>query len=454
MDIERIVALARDAEDRGDSETAIELLKKAAESAPFRSDIREQLESLLQERPHSAANRGESLAHRKTRAEAKAASVTPNPMEDDSSKLSPPSWEISPADANANAASDFATQEMSLRIESALSQDKRSSVTPETTMRSGIWGNEKFGEEEEPPAKIKTDQKASSKPSASTQNKTAPQPSTRTSRRATYERVSRNQSREEGLFPPSLSEEVPRTKQHWYQRLSPQARTALALYSFMLAFTLTAANVSYKRFFATTSEAARASSPATAQAKVQNTPLPEAADRETRQILRLAQDYLAQKRYEDAITLLSGHLPRIRDSRVKSELQQELARACDGLGTTLLQNNKLVQSVAAYERAVQNAPENPLYLLHLANAHYYCARLLQTTESSHYLAQAEKEVAQVLEMDPANIDAYQLQVSVKEQKKDTRGAIAALTKIIELVPPDSPQAKEAQMKITTLTQAR
>lgn len=476
--VERLLDLAEKAEKQGDAATAVDLLKRAAQLAPFNLQIREKLEELLEKAGDSQTRAPDAEAPLRARI---GSEKETNPVElaDRQEKRGVPLhglldgeestvWrEEKPLAAHARAPENL-----------TLSSGDRESAEPERSASAWTKLPEGANRIVTPEKQGEALPKASgSMPSASeTRDRVAENETRQGGARASGRRrgplgsAPKQQSR---LEPPgdrndlfgAIPDAPPSAKMLFsgVRYLSPSARTALILYSTIGFFVLTASIVTQRKFFSPrpgepSLERVTSASPSSPRGRDKTTdsrPPQTASASEESRILQLAKDYVVQKRYEDAVKLLASCLERgTVSSELQSTFQEELAKAYDQLGTSLLERNKLLQAVGAYEKAVQYAPRNTAYLLRLANARYYCGTLLNSPDSTTALEQAEKEVARVLDNEPRNLDAYQLQAAIRERLRNVKGALAAYAKIIELAPPTSPDAKKARERIQVLSQAR
>lgn len=447
--IEKLLALADHAEQEGDLETALQLIAKASQLAPFRSDLRERHASLLEKRTVQDPFKSQTAAHAEFGAPFRESSSFP-----DAERTVPTNERYISSESFGENDNGDAGREVSahtFRPIYTVEDEKPRMAAPKNASRNAQPGH--------PAASTSAESWAAetSKSIGETKNpeKTA----------------SRNRARRRQISDvepeADLLSGIKESGRRFFSRrvfpsLSYEAKAAIAVYTVVALFVLTSSITTYRRFFReqpiNKSLAAVATSPGETSTQVANSKESRseklANNSEALQLLKLAKDYIRQKRYEDATTLLAGQLEKISDPTLRQTFEEELARAYDLLGTSLLEKNRLVQSVAAYEKATKLAPSSTVYLLHLANAHYYCGILLGSGEAKKYLELAENEVAKVLERDPRNLDAYQLQASVRERTANIKGAVDALSKIVELAPPASQEAKLAREKMNQLSLAR
>ncbi|MGC8740429.1 MAG: hypothetical protein ACP5UB_03120 [Candidatus Sumerlaeaceae bacterium] len=452
--MEKLLAAADDAQARGDLETAKELLTRCQKLAPFRSDIRERLENLLEKLSDNipaAPKRKEPQEHTVAEHRVEEGVATPRPQEERSeiSRIVQPReqdlWTFAPvADYQGN-------------------DDKQSIVTKtdaaanDADVCMGLSADEFFADRKttrqtsigpKPPGSDQPVAPSDKKRSLAGSSPHLAKKSVATQSRPTTARH----------FSDPVTRDWRHDWQRWLPHVSPHVQAVFAVYGTIALFLIASSAVSYRKFFFHKSAypegmvAGQTATPAPTPVAGRG-PAP-APNGESLQILRLAKDYIRQQRYEEAATLLSNQIDRISDSGLRATYAEELARTYDLLGTSLLEKNKLLQAVSAYDKAVRLAPSSATFRLHLANAHYYCGILLKTEDARCHLELADQEVSKVLAQDPRNLDAYQLQASVREKIENIQGALAALTKILELAPPSSQEAIAAREKKNRLSQAR
>jgi tetratricopeptide (TPR) repeat protein len=170
-------------------------------------------------------------------------------------------------------------------------------------------------------------------------------------------------------------------------------------------------------------------------------------------VLRLADDYLARGRVDDAIDLLSSRLRSGKRTGPNNRHATILAKAHNAKGTQLLERNRLVESVDQYQKAVELDPRNALYVLHLGNAYFYCATMLEIKSSPKYYTKAIECLNRTIELDRKNVQAYQLLATIYEGLEKTSQARAALIRIREIAP-SSHEARQAEQRLKTLSMAK
>ncbi len=450
-EVEALLREAEEAFERGEIDRAIGLLTQARKLAPFRSDIGERLETLLESanpRPHCASQPSVAASGMST----EGAGQTLNGQALDASTLRSLPADVDSEEARGSYSPEEDEEVPLFRPYHSTGQQERGS-SPKTQL---VDATNELAEAEPSNQSNRSSRVPPSSTPPSANNRKFPPPGR--SRREKAARGGQSSSAGgEDLFG-NFSDFKHRVNwTAWLPDISPRAKAILVVYGIIISFVALSSIVTYQKFFSKTqsypgamvaSQAAPSVKPLAAQAKNSGQ-----QDNESLQILRLAKDYIRQRRFEEATQLLNNQLAKISEPTLKATYTEELARAYDLLGTSLLEKNKLLQSVSAYEKAVRLMPSSMVYLLHLANAHYYCGVLLQSEDSKRYLELAEQEVAKVVAQDPRNLDAYQLQASVRERLQNIDGALAALTKIIELAPPSSQEAMLAREKKNRLTQA-
>jgi tetratricopeptide (TPR) repeat protein len=464
-EVDRLIDLALQAEQGGDIIAAIDLLKRAAAVAPLRTDVRENLARLLEESASRApgndappsrmqrAGRTSSLSHETSGRFERGTDSSAGDVDDQPRRTGLASAGQRPPIDDA----DTLSGSEALRSSDVRRLGAQAEPFAQRTSRKTASSSPEDDDFTRPQQPFVDAVSPSSEPRSDTPpvRRRRESPGTRSTKRAQAQASNADDLLSRIAETRDRAEEA-----SWLPTLSARAKASIVLYLVLLSFVGVSSGVTYRKFFGVhgrTQESLAASeskSPGTVVASPAPSPAKSTTDAETPQVLRLARDYIAQKRYEDAATLLTNQLERVSDAGLRSAVQEELARAYDLSGTALLEKNKLLQSVTAYEKAVKLAPTKAVYLLHLANAHYYCGTLLGSDDARRYLEMAEREVSQVLQLEPRNLDAYQLQASLHECQRNVRGAMAALTKIIELAPPGSQEAKAAREKMNNITQAR
>ncbi|MCX7626452.1 MAG: hypothetical protein N2Z21_09615 [Candidatus Sumerlaeaceae bacterium] len=447
--VEHFLALAEEAEGRGDPETALALISRAAQLAPFRSDIREKQAVILEKISdgehaspadlHRPELRETFIAHHDQKSFA-----TTHLEHTVSAATSNPTATLS-RDAAVVRNTQPAAEPLAPIGESPRLRPRMTDTGDDVQMKSELAGAGILRPTSQP--HLRRDPTESSRPDK-----------TRQPARAKHRNNVEKENEGADLFAEIKTAGRRISSVGWLARVSPDVKATVLVYFTILVFITTSSIVSYHRLFRNITDNSRMSVSDTTEKGVgslQASAQPSTiSDKEALQVLKLAKDYIRQKRYEEAVNLMNGQLERISDATLRQTFHEELARAYDFMGTALLEKNRLLQSVAAYEKAVCIAPSSPLYLLHLANAHYYCGILLKNENARQYLELAAQEVAQVLEKEPRNLDAYQLQATIYEHTNNTKGAHLALSKIIELAPPTSEEAKLAREKMNKLSFAR
>ncbi len=450
--VERLVAMARTAQETHDYEKAIQLIKQAITLAPLRSDLTRFLEELLEQ--SGSASMGDTSRTRSRfgqRASAQPEYSSLEPMNESAGETKP-RFEGEAATPVGETAKELATEKQSAGLEKTglLQQEHGGGADFFRPDTANISMNSPSSDP------FATDY--SGKKPLKTRKRRTPgteEPGVLVNRQDKYDGEDSLD-----LFSHVAVGAEKIFQKGWSKIFSPRLQAALAIYSTIFVILITSSVITHRKFFAhrPLEVANRAQLPSTPSVTSENSSAPSSKspqeDFETHQALKLVRDYIAQKRYEDATTLLENQLRRTSNPDLRKSIQAELARAYDLLGTSLLERNKLLQSLTAYEKAVKLAPEKPLYLLHLANAHYYCGTMLGDSESQRYLELADRELKEVLAADPRNLDAYQLQAALYEHRQNHAGAKEALTKIIELASPTSPEAKSAREKLKSISQAR
>lgn len=444
--VERFLTLAEEAEQGGDIETALALISKAALLAPFRTDIREKQATLLEKIPEGeilvSSDAPRPGGHEPVTAHDNHSSPTPR-AEDVEARQNIgrhlPLTRIASTEQEPVMGSEAETSDSAPKLVKEL----RTTANPQT--KSSFWAEETNRVANRADLKRESSERGRADKS-------------RQSARGKQKDSSSEDEPNGDLFAGVKNAGRHLSTMKWLARISPAAKASAVVYSTITLFIVVSSTVTYQRFFHDSSLPSRigASTIPNTQVSAPQVSAKQSAgnDKEALQLLKLAKDYIRQKRYEEAVNLMSGQMERVTEPALRQTFQEELARAYDFLGTALLEKNRLLQSLAAYEKAVRLAPTSSLYLLHLANAHYYCGILLKNENSRQYLELAAQEVAQVLEKEPRNLDAYQLQATICEHTNNIKGAHIALSKIIELAPPTSEEAKLAREKMNKLSFAR
>jgi hypothetical protein len=227
--------------------------------------------------------------------------------------------------------------------------------------------------------------------------------------------------------------ETPETLSSWRHSMSPRLVAYGMVYGAMLFFTALASSVTYYKFFHKPTQKAVLADSAPLRDSGFQTKL-ETATPTQEEILRLSTDYVLRKRFDDAIGLLTPVLAKGDATAIRDRIVEQLATSHDGRGTALLETNKLPEAVKSYGKAVELAPRKVDYLLHLANAHYYCGKLLGPQTAKEHYSQALAGVGKAIELDRNSVVAYGLQANVLEELEKAPEAEAALVKIIEIAP--------------------
>lgn len=444
--VERFLTLAEQAEERGDLETTLALISRAAQLAPFRSDIREKQAALLER-----ISDGETLKPSDSPRPASHEPVRdqdyqsfPAPRSDDGeSRQSIGRLAKVTRTASTEPKTVLGSAAQTSECAKRLFTEIPTCTDPQT--KSSVW------DDGPPNAANRVDHKREP-------NERGRADKARQSARARQKNSYGEEGANVDLFAEVKTAGRRLSTLKWLVKISPAVKASVAVYSTITIFIVVSSLVTYQRFFRDSSLLSRSSAATTSKTDVGALQAlakqSGGSDKEALQVLKLAKDYIRQKRYDEAVNLMTGQMERITDPALRQTFQEELARAYDFMGTSLLEKNRLLQSLAAYEKAVRLAPTSSLYLLHLANAHYYCGILLKNENSRQYLELAAQEVAQVLEKEPRNLDAYQLQATICEHTNNVKGAHVALSKIIELAPPTSEEAKLAREKMNKLSFAR
>ena len=225
-----------------------------------------------------------------------------------------------------------------------------------------------------------------------------------------------------------------------------------SVYTCIALFVVAASVVTHRRFFRTAGhhQATTAASPSTTHRSEK--PQSAASDRTEEEIIRLAGDYFQNERFDDCIALLSRAVKSGGPTATTQRMSGLLASAYEARGTRQLLANQIAESAKSYEKAVDLSPENPDYALRLGNAYFYCATSLGNSTAKSYYNKSLKMLTHTVELDPRNVQAYELLASVYVGLEKTSQAQAALVKIVEIAP-SSDEAELARRKLKTLTMA-
>lgn len=147
-----------------------------------------------------------------------------------------------------------------------------------------------------------------------------------------------------------------------------------------------------------------------------------------------ARKYLDEKRYDDAIVVLTQSGAG-GSSKSSMEERQVLALAHDKKASMLLENDRLDEAVEHYRKAVALNPGDGGLHLRLGNALYYCGVLSQDKDSQKHLRDALSELTASLEIDRNNVHAYERLATVYEALRDNEQARTAWGQVLKLAPP-------------------
>lgn len=226
----------------------------------------------------------------------------------------------------------------------------------------------------------------------------------------------------------------------------------VALYSIMFLFLSIASGFTYGKFFRAeqiSGRVADANGPAVGNSE--NAAKLDLSQTE-QEIVRLATDYLDSSKYKEAIALLTRAIEDGEDGSKSKALVGHLASAYDRMGTNLLEKNQLEESLEYYKKAVDLDPSRSDFALHLGNAYWYCGTLLEKQNSQSYLQKARDVLSETIKMDQNNISAYQRLATVYESLHQTAQAKQAYGEIIKIAP-SSTEAEMAGERLKMLSMA-
>ncbi|MCX7718098.1 MAG: hypothetical protein N2111_06810 [Candidatus Sumerlaeaceae bacterium] len=463
-DVEEFLGLACQAVDRQDYARAIAYVRRAYELAPMRQDIKEMLASLL---VISSETTDERVTYREGR---NAASVGADEDLDDPACKEPASLgqtssfgvaefirtgshsrsatvfpdhddDLDPIGASNEESNDFAAQ-VALRIREgrSLTDAGQRCDTPGKTPAA------------RPVARV-FPSSAQDQTTPVVEGRT-PAPESRVQNPAEAPLAPRKQTRKPPAATEGLDLDTGAKVRHVGPRLPGRYFASIFVYSFIALFVAAAGAVSHFRLIRGHA-ADRVSAQGSAQA-APNDGQPRRSSKGTEQeILRLAEDYLRSKRFDDAITLLapSGNLGI--EATLSPPARQTLARAYEGKATELLQKNLVEASVPYYRKAAELNPESANAKLLLGNALYFCGLAYDrnSKEAKRFFADSLQAVNESLELDRGNLQAYERLASVYEALQQNAQARAALDKIVQIAPA-SPAASRAQDQIRALSMSK
>ena len=242
------------------------------------------------------------------------------------------------------------------------------------------------------------------------------------------------------------------------RNVSPRMAAWSMLVSSISLFMMIAGTVSYIQFFRPLSPtgsrftAAATSSTAGINAEDEN------------HILR-ANEFITADKWDSAIELLA---PSIRPDAPKALRERSmalLAMAHNRKAEALLRNTagsklampaeqqKLLDSVSNYRRAVELVPSNPQYQLHLGNALYYAGTLIPREKGTGYLEEALAVVKKSIELDPKDPLAAETLAQIYESMQDSQRAREAWMRFQEIAPTKD-DAQKATERLNALSMAK
>jgi hypothetical protein len=463
-DVEEFLGLACQAVDRQDYTRAIAYVRRAYELAPMRQDIKEMLASLL---VISSETTDERVTYHEGR---NAASACPDEDLDDPASPEPSSLgqtssfgvgeflrtgsnlrsatvfpdhddDLDPIGATTEEPNDFAAQ-VALRI-----REGRSLTA--AGQRCDAPGKAPAGRHVArvlpSPAHGEANPVPESRPPAAEPRAEDP---------ADAPLPPRKQTRKPPAESEALDLDTGAKVRHVGPRLPGRYFASVFVYSFIVLFVAAAGAVSHFRLIRGHATD-RVSAQGTAQAVPTNGQPRRSSKGTEQEILRLAEDYLRSKRFDDAITLLapSGNLGI--EATLGPAARQVLARAYEGKATELLQKNLVEASVPYYRKAADLNPESANAKLLLGNALYFCGLAYDrnSKEAKRFFADSLQAVNESLELDRGNLQAYERLASVYEALQQNAQARAALDKIVQIAPA-SPAASRAQDQIRALSMSK
>ncbi len=230
------------------------------------------------------------------------------------------------------------------------------------------------------------------------------------------------------------------------------------LLSSISIFMMIAGTVSYVQFFRPMSStgsrftAAATSSTAGINAEDEN------------HILR-ANEFITADKWDSAIELLAPSVRSDAPKALRERATALLALAHNRKGEALLRNTagsklampaeqqKLLDSVSNYRRAVELTPSNSQYQLHLGNALYYAGTLMPPEKGSGYLEEALSVVKKSIELDPKDPLAAETLAQVYESMQDRDQAREAWMRFQEIAPTKD-DAQKATERLNALSMAK
>ena len=242
------------------------------------------------------------------------------------------------------------------------------------------------------------------------------------------------------------------------RNVSPRMAAWSMLFGSISLFMMIAGTVSYIQFFRPLSPtgsrftAAATSSTAGINAEDEN------------RILR-ANEFITSDKWDSAIELLA---PSVRPEAPKALRERSvalLALAHNRKAEALLRNTagsklampaeqqKLLDSVSNYRRAVELVPSNPQYQLHLGNALYYAGTLIPREKGNGYLEEALAVVKKSIELDPKDPLAAETLAQIYESMQDSQRAREAWMRFQEIAPTKD-DVQKATERLNALSMAK
>ena len=242
------------------------------------------------------------------------------------------------------------------------------------------------------------------------------------------------------------------------RNVSPRMAAWSMLVSSITLFMLIAGTVSYIQFFRPLSPtgshftAAATSSTAGINAEDEN------------HILR-ANDFITADKWDSAIELLAPSVRPDTPKPLRERGMALLALAHNRKAEALLRNTagsklampaeqqKLLDSVSNYRRAVELVPSNPQYQLHLGNALFYAGTLIPREKGNGYLEEALAVVKKSIELDPKDPLAAETLAQIYESMQDSQRAREAWMRFQEIAPTKD-DAQKATERLNALSMAK
>jgi|GEM_PF-6787204 len=230
------------------------------------------------------------------------------------------------------------------------------------------------------------------------------------------------------------------------------------LLSSISIFMMIAGTVSYFQFF-------RPMSPTGSRFTAAATSSTAGINAEDENHILRANEFITADKWDSAIELLAPSVRKDAPKALRERATALLALAHNRKGEALLRNTagsklampaeqqKLLDSVSNYRRAVEFAPSNSQYQLHLGNALYYAGTLIPLEKGSGYLEEALSVVKKSIELDPKDPLAAETLAQIYESMQDRQQAREAWMRFQQIAPTKD-DVQKATERLNALSMAK